>query len=75
MIGLGESVKSVLNRFTQNGFFACIGGETVRDLLMNNIPPSYIILTDAPKEFVKTVFKGAALSRKNSISVDRKSVV
>ena len=69
MIGLGESVKSVLNRFTQNGFFACVGGETVRDLLMNNIPPSYIILTDAPKEFVKTVFKGAALSRKNSISV------
>ena len=69
MIELSENVKNVLNRFAQNGFFACIGGESVRDLIMKNIPASYIILTDAPKEFVRSVFKNTALSRKNSVSV------
>lgn len=54
---LNESVLSAIDKINRLGNRAYICGNTVRELMMNQTPSVYIVVTDAPQKRIKTMFR------------------
>ena len=54
---LTADVATVLSRIENAGHTAYIAGGTVRELIMNEQPASYVIVTDASREKIKQLFR------------------
>jgi len=54
---LTSAAEAVLNRLENAGFAAYIAGGTVRELIMKELPVSYVVVTDAPRERIKQLFR------------------
>ena len=54
---LPETVKRILSRLHQGGFFAYVSGGAVRDMIMGRTPHDYDISTNAKPEEIKKLFK------------------
>ena len=52
-----EAAQSLLNKFQNIGYSAYIAGGTVRELVMHELPAAYTIVTDAPREIIKRLFR------------------
>lgn len=52
---------SIIQRLQQSNFVAYIVGGGIRDLLLNKPPKDYDIVTDAPPEVIKKIFKRRAI--------------
>ena len=56
-----EAAQSLLSKFENIGYTAYIAGGTVRELVMCEIPVTYTVVTDAPREIIKRLFRCAVL--------------
>lgn len=52
-----EAAQSVLDKFQNIGYSAYIAGGTVRELAMCELPVSYTVVTNAPREIIKRLFR------------------
>lgn len=52
-----NELQNVLNKIENNGYSAYIAGGTVRELIMTDSSSRYIVVTDAPKEKIKQLFR------------------
>ncbi len=66
---LSHTALQVISRIKSRGYSAFIAGATVRELVMNETPSSYIIITDAEPARIKVLFKRTLENR------DRKKVI
>ena len=68
---LNETVLFVMKKIENSGFSSYIAGGTVRELLMNETPASYILITTAKKTDIRMLFKKTTeqSNTKNLISV------
>lgn len=56
-VNLSETVLGVIGKIENAGYLAFVSGRTMRELLMNEAPVSYILVTDAPREEINRIFK------------------
>lgn len=54
---INESVLSAIEKLSRLGNRAYIGGNTVRELMMNETSSVYIVITDASQKKIKTMFR------------------
>ena len=57
LFDLIEAAQSVLDKFQNIGYLAYIAGGTVRELAMRELPVSYTVVTNAPREIIKRLFR------------------
>ena len=56
-VKLSDSVQSAINKLESAGYLVYVSGRTMRELLMDEAPVSYILVTDAPREEINRIFK------------------
>ena len=66
---LNSNVVQAVSRIKSLGYSAFIAGATVRDLVMNETPAAYVIITDAEPARIKVLFKRTIENR------DRKKAI
>ena len=52
-----EAAQSLLSKLENIGYTAYIAGGTVRELVMNELPVTYTVVTNAPREIIKRLFR------------------
>ena len=77
MLNINDNVISAINKINRLGNRAYIGGNTVRELMMNDTSSVYIIITDASQKKIKTMFRRVSecLDKKNCLRVIENQVV
>lgn len=58
---IDANALSIIQRLQQSNFVAYIVGGGIRDLLLNKTPKDYDIVTDAPPEIIKKIFRHRAI--------------
>ena len=68
---LPDVAKNIISQVEKSGFSAYAAGATVREIAMNEIPVAFVMVTDAPKEIISSLFKRTIdnKNRNNSIVV------
>src|SRR5699024_10914131 len=74
---LNSNVVQAVSRIKSLGYSAFIAGATVRDLVMNETPAAYVIITDAEPARIKVLFKRTIENRdrKKAITVIENKIV
>ncbi len=74
---INDTVISAINKISRLGNRAYIGGNTVRELMMNDTSSVYIIITDSSQKKIKTLFRRVTdcTTKKNCLRVIENQVV